>query len=55
MNEFLLLALVVIYLTISHPPKSKQPDSSDGERTRRFFGLIGKKARVSLGTLIWRR
>ena len=44
MNEFLLLALVVIYLTISHPPKSKQPDSSDGERTRRFFGLIGKKA-----------
>lgn len=51
MNEFLLLALVVIYLTISYPPKSKQLDRNDGERTRRFFGFIGKKARVSLGTL----
>ena len=45
MNEFLLLALVVIYLTISYPPKSKQPDSNDGERTRRFFGFIGGKPR----------
>jgi hypothetical protein len=43
MNEFLLLALVVIYLTISYPPKSKQPNSTGGERTRRFFALIGKK------------
>jgi hypothetical protein len=51
MNEFLLLALVVVYLTISYPPKAKQPDSNGGERTRRFFGFIGKKARVSLGSL----
>jgi hypothetical protein len=51
MNEFLLLALVVIYLTISYPPKPKQPNSNDGERTRRVVGFIGKKARVSLGTL----
>jgi hypothetical protein len=43
MNEFLLLALVVIYLTISYPPKSKQPNSNDGEWTRRLFALIGKK------------
>jgi len=43
MNEFLLLALVAIYLTISYPPKSKQPNSSDGEWTRRLFALIGKK------------
>jgi hypothetical protein len=43
MNEFLLLALVVIYLTISYPPKSKQPNSAGGERARRFFALIGKK------------
>jgi hypothetical protein len=42
MNEFLLLALVVIYLTISYPPKSKQPHSN-GERTRRFLPFIGKK------------
>ena len=51
MNEFLLLALVVIYLTISYPPKPKQPDGNVGERTRRFFGFVVKKARVSLGTL----
>jgi hypothetical protein len=44
MNEFLLLALVVIYLTISYPPKSKQPNSNGGgERTRWFFDFIGKK------------
>jgi hypothetical protein len=43
MNEFLLLALVVIYLTISYPPKSKQPNSTGGERSRRFFAFIGKK------------
>jgi hypothetical protein len=43
MNEFLLLALVAIYLTISYPPKSKQPNSNNGERTRRLFALIGKK------------
>ena len=51
MNEFLLLALVVIYLTISYPPKPKQPDGNDGERMRRVFGSIARKARVSLGTL----
>ena len=45
MNEFLLLALIAIYLTISYPPKSKQPDSNVGERPRRFFGFVGKGSR----------
>jgi hypothetical protein len=43
MNELLLLALVVIYFTISHPPRSRESYSTDGKPTRRGLGFIRKK------------
>jgi len=41
MYEFLFLALIAVYLTISYRPSSKEPNRSDRrEWNKRFLGMI---------------